>query len=158
LVRQSILRSGLVTHAPESKVITSATNFPFPPTASDITFAILFVAKKGSTALHTFYRSRFHGIVAIRRTCWIFRRTAFIIIRAVVVRTPFPHIAIHIIQAPWIGLIGLHGGRAFIPIFSFILYRETSLVYVGHPLTPGLELVAPIILGVRIPGSCGIFP
>src|SRR5262245_18991541 len=122
----------------------------FAASARYVAPAVLVSAEVRAAAMYALGHARFLGIQAVLRALRIRGDLSAgsenpVIIRAVPVGNPLPHVTGHIPQTVPVGWERACRRRAPIAIFGNIVIGKVSLEGIGHVLAAGHELVAPVV-------------
>lgn len=100
------------------------------------------------------------GVVAFSGAFWVFCsfRHLFIVIVIVIVRTPFPYIPCHIVQAVAIGEEGAYRRRVIELIIFRILVREMAVPEIAFVFSFIYTFISPRVDVVLQSTPCRIFP
>src|SRR5215469_3284791 len=131
--------------------------------SDDVAGTVLISAEKRSAALNFLRLIWFgrikRGIGSLRIACRpTGDRQLLVIVRAVPVSCPLPHVPSHVVKSVSIGWVLRHRCNADKSIFASVVYWKVSLVSVRHPLVMRTKLIAPHKRLSRRPSTCGKFP
>src|SRR5215469_1269667 len=131
-------------------MIRASVNLTFAACADDVAGTILLIAKKRAAAMNAFLFVRLRRIGRRIWSLWITRDSAFVckrlvIVRAIPVTAPFPHVAGHVINTVPIWWKRFHGRNPGVTVFASIFHWKFPLPGVGHPFAAGAKFVAPHI-------------
>src|SRR5271169_2026523 len=163
LVAVLSLACGYRLDTSKTEMIGPSGNFAFASCAHYIARAVLVSAQKRSAAVNFLFFGRLRGIKRRVRPLRISRHAScdcqlLVVVRAIPVTGPLPHIACHVIQAVTIRRKLRNWSNPRVPVVSGIGVGKMSLVCVGHPLSARPEFVAPRVALSRETSACRKFP
>src|SRR5271169_2899087 len=163
LVAVLSLACGYRLDTSKTEMIGPSGNFAFASCAHYIARAVLVSAQKRSAAVNFLFFVRLRGIKRRVRPLRISRHAScdcqlLVVVRAIPVTGPLPHIACHVIQAVTIRRKLRNWSNPRVPVVSGIGVGKMSLVCVGHPLSARPEFVAPRVALSRETSACRKFP
>src|ERR1700754_462970 len=138
-----------MSYAAESHMFHAAVLCAFHTPGNTIAGAIRIITKKGTATNNAFGREGLVGVIAFDWSRWICRATGHaIVVAVIIICTPFPYIACHIIEAIAIGGKRGYGSSMIIMIGFGVLIREVAvpkiascLTSIDSFITPGIDIV-----------------
>src|ERR1700722_2259141 len=99
--------------------------------------------------MHFLGLARFRRIIRSIRSLRVARCAAgfelLVVVRAIPVTGPLPHVARHIVESISVGRKLRHRSKSDVAVFAGIFVREMPLVSVSHPFAIGTKVIAPDI-------------
>src|SRR5438874_4009651 len=131
-------------------MIGAGVHLAFAACAHDVARAVLVVAKKRAAAMHALLLVRLSWIKwrigASRIVRYApFVRQRLVIIGAIPIAAPFPHVAGHVVKAVTVRRKRFDRRNAGIPIVNRVFHWKFSLPGVRHPFPTGTKFIAPDI-------------
>src|SRR5215831_8287002 len=131
-------------------MIRSGIDFALTARPHKVAGTKLLIAKKRAAAMDPLLLIRLSRIKWRVRSLRIARDSAFVgqrrvIVRAVPIAAPFPHVSGHIVKTVAIWRKGFHRGDSGVTVLPRIFHRKFSLPGVGHPFSAWTKFVAPHI-------------